>query len=168
MHTSVYEEAQKFAKTLPADRPLRIGDVGACNLNGCLRAVFEKPPWTYVGMDLSPGPNVDLILASETQWTNVKDGEFDVVVSVSTMEHTRYPWLFMKELARIVKGSGSVFVTAPYMWVFHQHPIDCWRVYPDGMKAVMESVNLRVKSTYMRTFQETPHMGDTVGIAVKP
>jgi hypothetical protein len=26
----------------------------------------------------------------------------------------------------------------PVSWVFHEAPVDCWRIYPEGMKALLE------------------------------
>lgn len=168
MHKSAYNELTTFASTLSSDKPLRIGDVGSMNLNGCLRPIFDKAPWTYIGMDLGNGPNVDIVLASENEWSNIKDNEFDVVVSVSTLEHTRYPWLFMREISRIVKVNGLVCINAPYQWEQHACPLDCWRIFPDGMKALLEYVGLEVISVYKNINSEDPrYRGDTVGIGRK-
>ena len=88
VHSTAYEELAKFAATLDASAPLVIGDVGAFDVNGCLRPLFAKAPWTYRGIDLAAGPNVDIVVPSEASWSNIGDGEFDVVVTVSTLEHT--------------------------------------------------------------------------------
>lgn len=161
MHGSAYEEIRGFSQLLPANQALKIGDIGAYDVNGNVRPLFSNPVWKYVGMDVAQGRNVDVVLASETEWANIKDEEFDVVVSISTLEHTQYPWLFMRELARILRPGGLLCVNAPYQWDYHEHPVDCWRIFPDGMRAVMKFNGLTVLSAYLNRH------GDTTGIATK-
>jgi SAM-dependent methyltransferase len=163
MHESAYLASDRFAKSLP-DKPLRIADIGSYNENGCLRPLFQKGQWQYVGYDIRPGPNVDEILQGEHEWKNIPDASFDVVVSVSTMEHSKYPWMFMAQVARIVKPGGLVLIIAPYGWEYH-YPPDCWRIMPDGMRAVMGYVGLKVVEVY---HQGETLRGDTIGVATRP
>jgi len=169
MHHTAYEELAQFAKTLPTNAPLQIGDVGAYDVNGCLRPLFQNPTWTYRGLDLSPGPNVDIVLPSETNWNNIENGAFDVIVTVSTLEHTRRPWLVIQEIARILRSGGTACICAPFAWNFHEFPIDCWRIYPDGMRAMFADAGLKEQRIYMREFPGAPpDRGDTIAIATKP
>lgn len=168
MHESTYREMKKFADLLPTTQ-LSIADVGAMDINGTYRPIFTRPSWTYTGLDIEAGRNVDRVLAAPYEWSNVKDEEFDVVVSGQALEHTLYPWIFAKELARIVKKGGFVCCIAPYQWEFHAFPIDCYRFFPDGMKAVLSQAGLRVEKCYMAENSPDPRWkGDTVGIARRP
>lgn len=155
----------KFAERLPK-RPLRIADVGSCDVSGTYKPLFDRPGWVYSGLDAAPGKNVDIVLAGEDVWSNVPDGSFDVVVSGQTLEHVRHPWLFARELARITAGGGLLCVIAPFGWVYHAYPIDCWRILADGMDALLKYVGLTVVKAYMLPLHSALQ-GDTVGIAVK-
>lgn len=168
MHESSFREMTKFADKLPRT-PLRIADVGSLDLNGTYRSIFASvPQWNYVGMDLVAGPNVDIVLEGEEDWSNVEASSFDVVVSGQTLEHTRKPWLFARQLARLAKKGALLCVIAPYQWVYHPHPVDCWRVFPDGMRALLEDAGLTVLETYRAENSPNPDCkGDTVGIARK-
>lgn len=169
MHTSTYLEMEKFAATLPRS-PLKIADIGSYDVNGTYRPIFSPvPAWKYVGFDIAPGNNVDVVLASKYVWSNVPDKEFDVVISGQVLEHTEYPWVYIKELARILKPGGRACVIAPYEWEYHAFPIDCWRIFPDGMKPLLEFAGLVVEKCYMTENDPNPRWrGDTVGIAKKP
>ena len=167
MHESTHKAMAEFAKTLP-ETPLKIADVGSYDVNGTYKPIFQKQGWCYVGLDLAPGPNVDVVLASEYDWSNVPAESFDVVISGQTLEHTRNPFRFVKELARIAKRGAPVCVIAPYQWEYHPFPIDCWRVFPDGMRAALEESGLVVLKTYMTENPDPRWKGDTVGIAKKP
>ena len=149
----------KFAESLPKN-PLKIGDVGSSsewNYSG----LFRKPGWEYVGMDMQMTINVNLLLPVPYSWPNIKDGEFDVVISGQCIEHVPMPWRWMKEIARIVRPEGSVCIIGPHSWEYHQAPLDCWRVWPDGLRACMEDAGLAVLSCYSNE-------NDSVGIAIKP
>jgi glycosyltransferase involved in cell wall biosynthesis len=141
---------------------LHIADIGAYDVNGNLRGLFQRPEWSYTGFDLSSGPNVDVVLPSAHNWPNVATANFDVVVSVSTLEHTLRPWLVVQEIARILVPGGLVCLTAPYAWPYHAHPIDCWRIYPDAMETIMKDAGIDVISTKM--VGAGSWIGDTVGI----
>lgn len=168
MHETAYQEIEAFAGTLDAHRDLRIADIGAYDVNGCLRPIFQRQPrWQYTGIDLAPGPNVDVVVPSSGPWTSIEPESFDLAVSVSTLEHTLYPWLVVQEISRIVRRGALICLIAPYSWEYHAYPIDAWRLFPDGMKAIMELAGLRVEKLYTKVFTDSPPRGDTIGIARK-
>lgn len=72
----------------------------------------------------------------------IGENEYDVVISGSVIEHVPKPWLWLPELARITRRGGHVITVNPVNWIFHQAPVDCWRIYPDGMKALCEQAGL--------------------------
>lgn len=160
MHESSMAEMKAFAATLPPGL-LRIADVGSSDVNGTYRQLFQKPGWEYVGIDTGPGPNVDVVVDRDYHWENIPDDSFDVVISGQTLEHVRRPWLFVKALARIAKPGGRVCVIAPHTVNYHPYPEDCWRIWPDGMIAVLEDAGLVGIATRKNGM-------DTVGTAVKP
>ena len=165
MHESVYREMGKFASSL-SDVPLLIADVGSMDVNGSYRPLFSKPKWSYTGFDIAAGKNVDVVLDGHYEWKNVNT-LFDVVISGSTLEHTKYPWLIMDQMSRILRPGGRMCVTAPYCWGYHAHPIDCWRIYPDGMRAIMERSGLTVDQVYMVADDHNKQCGDTIAVARK-
>lgn len=164
MHQEVHDAVRRFVHEhmdhLGAGT--RIADIGAYDVNGNLRGLFQRSGWDYVGFDMAAGPNVDRVLPAPHDWPEISTASFDVVVSVSTLEHTLRPWRVVQEIARIVKPGGKVCLTAPYAWPFHQHPIDCWRIYPDAMKTIMDDAGIDVLDT--RMVAAGSWTGDTVGI----
>jgi hypothetical protein len=39
-----------------------------------------------------------------------------------------------------------VITIAPVSWPYHEAPVDCWRMYPDGLCALYEDAGLEVLS----------------------
>ena len=94
-------------------QPLVILDLGSQDFNGSYRSLFENPPWRYVGLDMAPGKNVDVVLRDPYHWREIKAESADVIVSGQTFEHTEFFWLSMREIARALKVGGLLCLIAP-------------------------------------------------------
>lgn len=129
---------------------IRILDVGAMSKNGCYKPLFNTDKCEYSGMDMEAGKNVDIICPEPYNWKEIVSDSFDVVISGQCMEHVPKPWEWIKEVARVMKPGGLVIVIAPWKWNPHYYPLDCWRVLPDGMKGLFESVGITMIETAMR------------------
>jgi SAM-dependent methyltransferase len=123
---------------------LRIADVGSYDVNGTYRDLFVRPGWEYVGFDIREGVNVDYVLAGSENWQLPQEHRqaFDVVISGQCMEHVAAPWKWIVNVASLCKPGGLIWLAVPNTEVFHEHPIDCWRVYPDGMRAILREAGL--------------------------
>jgi SAM-dependent methyltransferase len=164
VHPSSYDRCREFVeKYLSRDIELRIADVGSYDVNGTYRPLFAHDRWHYAGFDVAPGPNVDVLLGDAEQWQLAVEfrGAFDVVISGQTLEHVRRPWVWIKQIGGLCRPGGLVWVCAPNTWCYHEHPVDCWRVWPDGMRALFQEAGL--------VELECGFLGpDTVGIARSP
>ena len=126
------------------DKPLTILDLGSCDYNGSYRALFDRRPWRYVGADLEPGPNVDLVLRDPYHWRELKSESVDVLISGQTFEHTEFFWETSLEIARVLKPGGLCCIIAPAAGPEHRFPLDCWRIFADGFRAIARYAHLEV------------------------
>lgn len=119
-------------------RGLFVCDIGSCDINGSFKPLFGRHK--YLGLDIKEGPNVDII--SEDLYRYPFENEtFDVVISGSTVEHVKNMFRWIVELKRIVKREGLICIIAPSVFrMNHPHPVDCWRIYPDGMRFLLEMI----------------------------
>jgi len=74
----------------------------------------------------------------------ISDDVYDIVLSGQVIEHVRKPWVWIKEVARVCKPGGLVITIGSVSWPYHEAPVDCWRAYPEGMRALYEEAGLRV------------------------
>lgn len=162
MHDSAYKDAERFSKNhLDPQKHLMVADIGSMNINGCLRPLFEQLPfWEYLGFDLEDGPNVDHKLSSLYQWPELRADSYDVVLATQVVEHVSQPWTWFAEVVRITRPGGLIYICSPNTWPFHEHPIDCWRVWPDGLRGLFEWAGVECVEAY----KNGP---DTTGIARK-
>ncbi len=147
MHPSSYDRMAEFCQDYLRDwkkKPLTIVDLGSCDYNGSYRPIFDHKPWRYIGADLAAGPNVDLVLRSPYTWHELRTGSVDVLVSGQTFEHTEFFWETMLEIARVLKPGGLCCIIAPASGNEHRFPLDCWRIFADGFRAVSRYAGLQV------------------------
>lgn len=166
MHESSLFQCKEFIVNYLLDfEELMIADVGSYDVNGTYRDLFfiGGSHWGYVGLDIQPGPNVDIVIPSgeNDEWFPMYKRMFDVVISGQCLEHVPKPWKWIKQIASITKPGGLVWITAPHTWGFHEYPKDCWRVWPDGLRALFDEAGLEVIEAF--TFHN-----DTVCIGRKP
>jgi len=122
-----------------SNEKLRALDVGSRAIGnmGVFGRYLKNPNWEYVGLDMTEGRNVDIISEDPYNYP-FEDNSFDVVISGSTMEHVEDIYAWIKELSRITKE--WVWIAVPNTCKEHKYPIDCWRVFPDGMKFLLGNV----------------------------
>lgn len=165
MHTSSHNLCRSFAAglALHLTGPLRIADVGSFDVNGTYRDLFQRDDWEYVGFDIRGGKNVDCVLEARDDWQAPEQhrGAFDVVISGQTLEHVGAIWKWIKSVASLCKPGGIIWLCAPNEEKYHEYPIDAWRAWPSGMRALLEEAGLE----RIYSFAEGP---DTVGMGRKP
>lgn len=147
MHLSSLHHMRSFCERFLSERradALSIVDLGATDIGGCYRPIFDAPNWHYVGVDLSPGPNVDIVLTAPYAWREIRSASVDVLVSGQVLEHVEFFWITMLEVSRVLKPGGVACLIAPSGGPEHRYPVDCWRFYPDGMRALARFARLDV------------------------
>lgn len=145
MHQSSMDKMAAFRDQYLSSKigiPLRILDLGSQDVNGSYRSLFADPAWRYIGLDMEAGKNVDVVLRTPYTWKEVKSNSADVVISGQAFEHIEYVWITMLEIARVLKQGGICCILAPSSGPEHRFPMDCWRFYPDGMKALAKFAQL--------------------------
>lgn len=142
MHASSYRKMELFVETYlaaAASLPLTILDFGSQQVNPAsltYRTLLDRAPWTYVGLDIAAGHNVTVQVADPYDWREIDSDSVDVVVSGQAFEHVEFFWASAFEIGRVLKPGGLAMIIAPSGGYEHRFPLDCWRYYPDGMRAV--------------------------------
>lgn len=96
------------------------------------------------------------------------NAEYDTVLAANVIEHVREPWTWMRELARVLRPGGHVIIVTPATWPFHRDPVDCWRVWPDGLKALFSWAGLTPRVACCCNLDPNmPGIIDTCGVAEK-
>lgn len=135
MHDSALLSGALFGKVY--GKPgMKVLDVGGQDVNGCLRTpltVLSK--LEYLSVDIEAGSNVDIVVKPGDPLP-FPDGTFDLIVSTSCFEHDPCFWITFREMARVVKVGGYIYVNAPSNGPYHGYPGDNWRFYSDAGQAL--------------------------------
>jgi SAM-dependent methyltransferase len=153
MHDSSYAKMQSFVARYLGDCAqveLHILDVGARSVQGhrTYRDLFVAEPWRFCGLDIEDGPNVDIVVADPYRWSNIEPGRFDVVISGQALEHIEFPWKTFAEIRRVLKPGGLFCLIVPSAGEEHRYPVDCWRYYPDSMRALATDSGLHAVEVF--------------------
>lgn len=129
MHDSALVSGGKFSQ-IYVERGSVVVDVGGLDVNGTLRKVFPQVS-KYISVDMESGPGVDIVVEPGKPLP-FADGSVDTVVSTSCFEHDPCFWMTFREMARIVKVGGYIYINAPSNGPYHGYPGDNWRFYRDA------------------------------------
>ena len=81
---------------------VKVLDIGSLDINGNTRHFFSHP-YYYIGLDLAPGPNVDVVCPAHLYDCGFK---FDVVVSGECFEHDMYYARSLNNMVNLLKPGG--------------------------------------------------------------
>lgn len=134
MHDSVMEWIKLKLGQLKISRS-KVLEVGSLNVNGSVRELFTNVE-SYVGVDFREGPGVDKVMNGHD--LQFEDSYFDVVISTEMLEHDDEFWVSVREMGRVLKPGGFLFLTARGNgFEKHEFPADYWRFMPDGFSKLL-------------------------------
>ena len=116
MHQSSINKMKDFKNKYLNEKEseeLLIFDLGSQNIGGTYKSIFNVKKWTYCGVDIDAGDNVDIILRNAYNWEEIESNTVDVLISGQTFEHIEYIWITILEIARILKPGGICCLIAP-------------------------------------------------------
>jgi SAM-dependent methyltransferase len=135
MHDTSLLSGSLFGKVYGKEG-MKILDVGGQDINGSLRKPLKDLiKMDYISLDIENGPGVDIIMEPGSSFP-FPDGHFDLIVSTSCFEHDPCFWMTFREMCRVTKKGGYIYVSAPSNSSYHGHPGDNWRFYSDAGQAL--------------------------------
>ncbi len=101
---------------------LRILEIGSREVTGAssARKLFSNAE--YVGFDLYPGQNVDVVGDAHKLSQYFDQDRFDIIYSSAVFEHFAMPWVVATEISKLLKVGGLVFVETHMSFSSHERP----------------------------------------------
>jgi predicted SAM-dependent methyltransferase len=134
MHFTSLKSGEAFSESYGIENGLVV-DIGGRNVNGSLRAFFESKNMKFLCVDMEQDTSVDIVVPPGEKLP-FEDSSVDLIVSTSCFEHDPCFWLTFREMTRIIKPSGYIYVNAPTSGPYHTYPGDNWRFYSDAGQAL--------------------------------
>lgn len=141
---STYADDEFFA----VRESVSVLELGSADHNGSCRSLLRAPKLIYIGVDRKPGPGVDITLSDPYQLP-FETASMDLVVSGQMLEHCEFFWLMFREMVRVLKPDGYLFLIAPSSGPMHRYPVDCYRFYPDGFRALAKDAQCQVVDLWL-------------------
>lgn len=163
---SILEFALRVARELPPGSLLI--DVGAGN--SPYRELFGHLSYESADWENSPHPGaraVDHIGPAHD--LPVKDGSYDAVLCTQVLEHVPNPDAVIRELYRVLRPGGRLYMTVPLAWELHELPFDFFRYTPHGLERMLDAagftgLDIRPRNDCFRTLaQLLSNIGSMVG-----
>jgi hypothetical protein len=149
MNIDIISEMQRSAHFLPENLG-KVLEVGSMNVHGSPRKVYPHYE-SYTGIDMRPGPDVDMVMNAHDLKKNFKENSFDTVINMNLLEHDDKFWLTVEGVNYVLKSGGYQIFCVPYFaYPEHNHPDDFWRMSESAVKKViLEGYDtLHLKSIY--------------------
>jgi len=111
------------------DHPDRIClDVGAG-----LRSVYIE---NIINTEIYRNISTDVVCVGED--LPFEDEQFDYVLCMAVLEHTRRPWEVAREICRVLKPGGKILVDYPFLQGVHGYPHHYFNATPKGSISLFE------------------------------
>jgi SAM-dependent methyltransferase len=151
------------------------------------RSLLEGYDVDYTGVDVREGNNIDTVMPKPYR-IPLGSRSFDVVLTGQVFEHVPFFWASLLEIARVMRPRAVLLMTVPSRGHVHTEQ-DCWRFYPDGVRAMAAWSRLELvevftdfpprppaeqnpRPKHMHDYpsidSENYYWGDTVGVFRRP
>jgi SAM-dependent methyltransferase len=136
MNCFLHGVARAVAESFPLPGPiLEIGSyqVAGQEAIGDLRSLF--PGRDYLGLDMRPGPGVDLV--GNVEALDLPDASVGTVLAFSTFEHVKHFWRGFDEVRRVLRPDGVFVLSVPFNLHLHGYPSDYWRFTAEALEVLL-------------------------------
>jgi len=166
MHPNSKLLFEKYAKPFFKSR-MRVLEVGPDKHPSTYEERVKDGSITWETLDIFHSN--DITYVSENGYNfPIPDETFDIVLSGNVIEHVKKIWVWIKEMARVCKRGGHVITITPVSWFYHPFPVDCWRIYSEGMKTLYEEADLNVELCKTETLEVINYNRLIPGKSCKP
>ena len=118
---------------------MKILEVGSRVVTGAnLRSRFHKAD--YIGFDYYEGENVDVVGDAHKLSYYFKENEkFDIIFSSAVFEHFAMPWVVAKEVTKLLKIGGIIFIETHFSCGLHERPWHFFHFTDMGLRVLFSS-----------------------------
>ena len=116
----------------------RVLDIG-CGKRPYRRFLAAKE---YVGID--PDSNVEPDVVANVPGLPFENESFDGVLCTEVLEHTAEPKEALKDIHRVLKSGGLLYLSAPMSWCLHYEPDDYYRFTKYGLEHLLKKAGFEV------------------------
>jgi len=122
-------------QAMPHPRVLELGTMRSIPTRATRHDDWVPHAGQYLGTDIAPGPDVDIVADVHRLTQTVGEQQFDIIISCSTFEHFKYPHLAAHEVMKALKIGGILFIQTHQTFPLHSYPYDYCRFSQETARA---------------------------------
>jgi SAM-dependent methyltransferase len=99
----------------------------------------------YIGIDIEAGENVNFVidLCDPKSVEKLGAERFQTVHCHCVLEHVPDIFQMCRNIEKILKPGGKLFVSAPSAWRLHRIPVDMWRFTPQSIDYLFPQIHFK-------------------------
>ncbi len=109
---------------------------------------FERATTVDVPYSAHDNRRIDVFASAED--LPFEDATFDAVLCSEVLEHCPDPAAVLREIHRVLRPGGAVYLTTPFSLGVHEAPYDFYRYTPFALRYLAEMAGLKVVSVEPR------------------
>lgn len=118
-----HKKWEKYLYGIGNKKGMRILEVGSREVTAKSSARKEFSKAKYIGFDIYPGKNVDVVGdAHKLSSYFLGQEKFDIIYTSACFEHFAMPWIVAIEISKLLKVGGIVFVETHFSFSTHERP----------------------------------------------
>lgn len=99
--------------------------------------------WT---IDMNPDARPDIVASA--LHSPFRDHSFQSVICTEVLEHVPEPEDCLREIRRVMRDSGILYLTTPMLWPLHYEPHDYFRYTNHGLRHLLEKTGFEIIETH--------------------
>ena len=115
----------------------RVVDVGAGDAP--YRELFRHVDYITIDWEHSMhGDSAASDISASADQLPLDNASADAVLLTEVLEHLSAPDVALSEIARVLRPSGRLYLTVPFVWILHEMPFDYFRYTPSALLMLLE------------------------------
>ncbi|MFX0134716.1 MAG: methyltransferase domain-containing protein [Candidatus Hodarchaeota archaeon] len=138
------------------------------DIGGRSRGKFKKPNkrvkrWIFADIEEKYEPDIVIDVANMNK---IRSNSIDVINAIEVFEHIERPERGLRECYRVLKSSGVMILSSPFLYSIHADPYDFQRWTDEKWKKELKSVGFRIEKFEIMGIYFTV-LGDTIKFLIK-
>lgn len=144
----LFENFIARCRAMDAPRVLEIGTRRLFPSRSTRRNAWVPNASEYLGADIAPGTDVDIVIDVHRLSQVVGEEQFDIIISCSSFEHFKYPHLAAHEMMKALRVGGVLFIMTHQAFPLHGAPYDYFRFSREALAGLFGTqMGFRVLAT---------------------
>jgi SAM-dependent methyltransferase len=148
MSESANLDYEPFVSAIRADPEGRYLDLGC----GLRRRVY--PNCLY--LEVYPSVAADIVVEPTCTYP-IRDASLDGIGCFAVLEHTRQPWLVAREIHRMLKPGGRIWIDWPFLQPVHGFPSHYFNATREGLASIFADLGFAIDRAVTEPHQGPDH-----------